>query len=322
MVYYEFGSPEVLQCVEVEKPVPGDRQVLVKVRAASLNPVDSHLMKGALYVVRMIFKLVKPTKEKPGRIGRDVAGVVEAVGKDVTEFKPGDAVFGCALGSCAEYVCASEEKLVLKPANVSFEDAACAGVAAFTALQGLHDKGQIKAGDRVLVTGASGGVGTFAVQVAKASGAEITAVCSAANADLVRSIGADHVIDYARTDFTRAGERYDIVFDLVGQHGLGSYSRALTDTGVYLGGGVLSGAMGTLLGRMLTAPMRSKVSKKKFCIFMAQSNKTDLAKIAELMAAGKVKPVIERTYTLGETPEAVRHLASKRARGKLVIVVD
>jgi NADPH:quinone reductase-like Zn-dependent oxidoreductase len=322
MVYYEFGSPDVIQCVEIEKPVPSDSQVLVRVRAAALNPVDSHLMKGASSIVRKIFKLPVPTKDEPGRLGRDVAGVVEAVGKDVTEFKPGDEVFGCALGACAEYVCASEAKLVRKPENVTFEEAATGGVAALTALQGLRDKAHIKAGDKVLINGAAGGVGTFAVQIAKADGAEVTAVCSAANLDLVRSIGADYALDYRREDFTKSGKRYDILFDLAGNHSLRAYSRVMVPKGTYLGGGILGSSMRGVVARMLGAPLRSKLSRQTFTMFMASSNKGDLETIGELMATGKVKPVIDRRYELTDLPEAMRYLDTKRARGKLVILVD
>ncbi len=322
MVYYEFGSPDVIQSVEIEKPVPGEKEVLVKVRAAALNPLDSHLMKGVPRLLQIIFKPPIPTKEKPGQIGRDVAGVVEAVGKDVREFKPGDEVFGSAPGACAEYACASESKLVLKPANVTFEEAASAPVAAYTALQGLRDKAHIKPGDMVLINGAAGGVGTFAVQIAKADGAEVTAVCSSANLDLVRSIGADFAIDYEREDFTKSGKRYDILFDMVANHTLRSCSRVMTPNGTYLGGGMLGSNMGGLLVRMLGSPLRSKLSSQNFPIFMAKASQRDLATIAELMASGKVKPVIDRRYSLSEVPEAMRYLDTKHARGKLVIVVD
>jgi NADPH:quinone reductase-like Zn-dependent oxidoreductase len=323
IVYYRFGSPEVLQLVEIDKPSPGEDQVLVKVRAASLNPADKHLMKGVPYLVRKAFKISIPTKEQPGRPGRDVAGVVEAVGKSVSQFKPGDEVFGHCVGSCAEYVCGSESKFVSKPAGVTFEEAASAPVAAFTALQGLRDKGQVQPGQSVLINGAAGGVGTFAVQIAKELGAEVTGVCSSRNVDLVRSIGADHVVDYTKEDFTKSGKRYDLVLDCIVNRSLAEIRRILTPTGacVLIGGPESKGAAG-FFTHLLKATVVSKFSKQKFVFFMANVNQEDLATAGELMASGQVKPVIDKLYPLSETADAMRYLAERHARGKVIITVD
>jgi NADPH:quinone reductase-like Zn-dependent oxidoreductase len=320
MVYTEYGPPDVIKCMEVEKPSPGEGQVLVKVKAAALNPVDAHLLKGAPSLVRWIFKFPKPSTEHPGLLGRDVAGVVEAVGPGVKDFQPGDEVFGSTPGACAEFALASIEKLVKKPENVTFEEAASAPVAAYTALQGLRGRAHIKPGDKVLVNGASGGVGTFAVQIAKADGAKVTAVCSRSNLDLVRSIGADYALDYNQVDFTQGDERYDIVFDFVANRSLRAISRVLTARGTYLGGGVLGCGLGGILARMLMSPLRSKLGRKKFPIFMAKSDKSDLETIAQLMASGRVRPVIDRRFKLDELSDAIRYLQTKRARGKILIL--
>lgn len=321
IVYYESGSPDVLQLAEIEKPVPGDNQVLIKVRAAALNPLDRHLLKKSPALFRLAFRLPQPSEANPGRPGRDVAGEVEAIGKDMTEFKPGDEVFGVALGACAEYACGS--KVVLKPANVSFEEAASTPVAVFTAFQGLRDHGQIQPGSKVLINGAAGGVGTFAVQIAKSYGAEVTGVCSTGNVEMVRSIGADHVIDYTQEDFAESGQRYDLVLDCVWTHSIAASRRALEPNGRYvIVGGPVSGGMGGFVARALAAKVRSAFGSQKFVLFMAKSNKEDLALIGELMANGKVKPVIDRRYSLSEVPDAVRYLELGHARGKVIINVS
>jgi NADPH:quinone reductase-like Zn-dependent oxidoreductase len=322
IVYYEYGSAEVLRLVEIEKPTPKDNEILVKVRAAALNPADRHLMKGSSPIIRKLFKLPTVTATEPGRTGRDVAGEVEAVGKDVIEFKPGDAVFGSTVGACSEYVCGNESRFVSKPDNVSFEEAASAPVAAFTALQGLRDKGHIQAGYKVLINGASGGVGTYAVQIAKSFGAEVTGVCSTRNVELVRSIGADHVIDYAQEDFTNSGCLYDLVFDCVWTHSLSQCKRILKAQGVYViaGGPVSKGAM-RFLARVAKVSLASRFSRQKFMLFMAKASKEDLTITRELLENRKLKPIIDRCYSLAETPAAMRYLDEGHARGKIVITV-
>jgi NADPH:quinone reductase-like Zn-dependent oxidoreductase len=228
VVYYRYGSPDVLQCVDIEKPTAGDNEVLIKIRAAAVNPLDWHFMRGTPYFVRIMTGLLKP---KVPRLGIDVAGKVEAVGRNVTQFKPGDEVFGACRGAFADYACASEPALAMKPENVTFEQAASVRVAALTALQGLRDKGKIQLGHKVLINGAAGGVGTFTVQIAKSFDTEVTGVCSTGAVDMVRSIGADHVIDYTQQDFTRSGQRYNMILDCVGNHSLFACRRALTPRG-------------------------------------------------------------------------------------------
>jgi len=306
---------------EIEKPVPADNQVLLKVRAASLNPVDGHLLRG-FFLMRPMVGMRKP---KETRFGRDVAGQVEAIGKNVTQFKPGDEVFGLARGACAEYACGTERGLVIKPNNITFEQAGGVGVAGLTALQGLR-KGNIRAGQKVLVNGASGGVGTFAVQIAKAIGAEVTAVCSTRNVDLVRSIGADHVIDYTKEDFTKRDQKYDLLFDNVGNHSRSERQRVLTPNGVCVlagvgGAGMHPESLGRVAGN-LAAALFSKFGGQKFVTFIAQTNKDDLAFLRELMQSGKVSPIIDRTYKMSETQAAVRYLEEGHARGKVVITID
>src|SRR3972149_6894028 len=293
IVYTEYGPPDVLQFTEVAKPTPKDDEVLIRIRAASVNALDWRLMRGAPYIVRILFGLRKPKIARPGRPGRDVAGQVEAVGRNVTRFKPGDEVFGVCRGAFAEYVCAIEDKLALKPANISFEDAAAVPVAALTALQGLRDKGQIQLGQKVLVDGASGGVGTFAVQIAKSFGAEVTAVCSTRNVDTARSIGADHVIDYTREDFTQSGQRYDLIAAANGYHSILDYRRALSPGGIYVMAG---GGWAQILQAMLLARLLSLSGSKKMYFFMAKINKTDLVLLKDLLEAGKVAPIIDRRY--------------------------
>ena len=320
IVYSNYGSPDVLKCEEIEKPVARDDEVLIKVRAAAVNPVDL-LFRGTSYMVRIMTGLRKP---KETRIGHDVAGQVEAVGRNVTQFKPGDEVFGTCKGAFAEYVCASESALVLKPDNVTFEQAAAVPIAALTALQGLRlgglgDKGQIQPKQKVLINGASGGVGTFAVQIAKSFGADVTGVCSTRNVDMVRSIGAKQVIDYTREDFTKSDQHYDLILDCVGNHSLLAHRRALNPNGV----SVVAGAKGLwdFLTRALTAPVLSRLVSQKFVTFIAKLNKKDLTMMRELMATGKVTPVIDRRYSLSEVPEAIRYLEKRHARGKLVITL-
>jgi NADPH:quinone reductase-like Zn-dependent oxidoreductase len=317
IVYHNYGSPDVLQYEEIEKPAPGDDDVLIKVHAASLNTLD-RLFHGASYVVRMLTGLRKP---KDPRLGRDVAGQVEAVGKNVTRFKPGDAVFGWCQGALAEFACTSESALIMKPDGLTFEQAASVPVAATTALQGLRDKGHIRAGQKVLINGATGSVGPFAVQIAKSFGAEVTGVCSTRNVDMVRSIGADHVIDYTREDFTQGAQRYDLIFDSISNHSLSACRRVLNPNGIC----VIVGGPTSILGFMtlaLKAAVLSRFASKKFGAFIARLNREDLTVMRELMEAGKVTPVIDRRYRLSEVPEAMRYLEEGHARGKIVIVSE
>jgi len=318
-VYERYGPPDVVQIQDVEKPSPADNEVLIRVRAASVNPADSHLMEGKPYVGRIVFGLRKPKLTRPGF---DVAGQVEAVGKNVTRFKPGDEVFGSSRGSFAEYVCTPESKLVLKPPNISFEQAASVPVAAYTALQGLRDKGHIRPGYKVLINGAAGGVGTFAVQIARAFGAEVTGVCSTRNVDLVRSLGAARVIDYTREDFTQGDQRYDLIFDLVANHSLPACRRIMTPKGAYIGAGVLGLSMFHLPFRLLAVALLSRSAGQTFVNLMAKSNQENLATMYQLLKDGKVTPVVDRCYPLSEAAEAIRYLAEGHARGKVVIIID
>ncbi len=319
-VYTRYGPPNVVvQIADVEMPVPKDNEVLIQVRAASVNPLDWHFMRGTPYFVRIMTGLRKP---KITRLGVDVAGQVEAVGGNITQFKPGDEVFGSCQGAFAEYVCAPESALVTKPNNVTFEQAASAPVAAFTALQGLRDKGQIRPGQKVLINGAAGGVGTFAVQIAKSFGADVTGVCSTRNVDMVRSIGADHVIDYTREDFTKSGQRYDLFFDCVGNHSLSVCRRVLNPKGICIMVGDRSGrGMLGLLARLITALVLSWFVSQKLVTFLARPSKKDLSIMRELMATGKVTPVIDKRYSLSEVPEAIRYLEERHARGKVVVTL-
>ena len=319
IVYSNYGSPDVLKCEEIEKPTAGDDEVLIKVRAASVNPLDWHFMRGTPYIVRIMAGLRKP---KVTRLGVDVAGQVEAVGRNVTQFKPGDEVFGACRGAFAEYVCASESALVMKPDNVTFEQAASVPVAAFTALQGLRDKGHLQPGQKVLINGAAGGVGTFAVQIAKLFGADVTGVCSTRNVDMVRSIGADRVIDYTQEDFTKSGQRYDLFFDSVGNHSLLACRRVLNPKGIYI---VVGGPDGRWLGplaRMIKTLVLSWFVSQNLVMFLAKRSKEDLTIMHELMEAGKVTPVIDKRYRLSEVPEAIRYLQEGHARGKVVITLE
>jgi NADPH:quinone reductase-like Zn-dependent oxidoreductase len=318
IIYHNNGSLEVLKREEIEKPTAGDDEVLIKVSAASLNPLDYHLLRHPF--IRRI--LIARTKSKITRPGRDVAGEVEAIGKSVTQFKPGDAVFGSCGGAFAEYTCTSESALVKKPDNVTFEQAAAVPVAAITALQGLRDKGHIQSGQKVLINGASGGVGTFAVQIAKSFGAEVTGVCSTRNVEMVRSIGADHVIDRTQVDFTKSGQRYDLILDCFATHSLLAIRRVLNPKGSYIGVGGPFGSMIGMLAGQITQLVFSRLVSQKFVSFMAKLNKEDLAIMGELMQAGKVTPVINRRYRLSEVPEAVRYLEEGHAQGKVVITLE
>ena len=319
IVYRKNGPPDVLTCEEIEKPVPGDQEVLIKVRAAAVNPLDYHMLKGGPAIFRLLFggaKLKHP--------GVDCAGVVAAVGPAVAQFKVGDAVFGNCRGAFAEYATAPESKMAPKPENVSFEDAAACPVAALTALQGLRKHGKIQPGQNVLINGASGGVGTFAVQFAKIFGAHVTAICSARNADLVRSLGADHVIDYAQEDFSSGSARYDLILDIAGSHSFSTCQRVLTPRGILVGVGVLAGhkSLFAIIGGLLGSLIRSRFSSQKFVFFIAKGNREDLTFIGELLANGKLKSVIDKRYSLVDVPEAMRYQGTWRARGKLVIDLE
>jgi NADPH:quinone reductase-like Zn-dependent oxidoreductase len=318
ILFTAYGPPEVLQMADVEKPVPADKQVLVKVYAASANPLDWHRMRAEPILARTSEGLFKP---KNPRLGADFAGRVEAVGRNVTQFQPGDDVFGSIWGGgFAEYVCDDEKSFAPKPANLSFEAAASVPVAAITALQGLRDKGQIQAGQKVLINGASGGIGTFAVQIAKSYGAEVTGVCSTRNLDLVRSIGADHVVDYTREDFTNNGQLYDLIYDAVGNRSVSEYERALTPQGRCVIAGFTT--MRRLFEHMLVGPWMSKDGGKQIGLQgSATTPQKDMLVIKELLEAGKVVPVIDRSYAFSETAEAIRYLEKGHARGKVVVIV-
>ena len=315
IVFTRYGPPEVLQLKDVEKPAPNDSEVLVQIHAASANPADLS-MRGA-FVARLFLGLRKPRNT---RLGKDIAGRVEAVGSNVTQFKPGDEVFGACEGGFAEFAAAHENRLALKPARSSFEEAAAVPVAAITALQGLRDKGKIQLGQKVLINGASGGVGTFAVQIAKSFGAEVTAVCSTGSLDIVHSIGADQVIDYTREDFTRNGQRYDLILAVNGYHPILDYRRALSPRGIYI---VVGGSLAQIFQGMVLGPMISNTGRQKMGFMgIAKLNQKDLFFLKELLEAGKVAPVIDRRYPLRETAEALRYLEKGHARGKVVIIVE
>jgi NADPH:quinone reductase-like Zn-dependent oxidoreductase len=321
VVYRCYGSPEVLKLEDIAKPVPAADEVLVRVHAASVNPLDWHYMRGKPYLIRLSEGFGTPENN---RLGVDFAGTVEAVGSSVTRFKPGDEVFGGKFGAFAEYVSVHEGRAIaLKPANLTFEQAASVPVAAVTALQALRDKGHLQPGQKVLINGASGGVGTFAVQIAKAFGAEVTGVCSTKNVPLVRSLGADHVVDYSQEDFTRNGQHYDLIVDNVGSHSLLEYRRALTPKGNFVIVG--STSKGQWLGPMVTplkAMLLSPFVGQKFVFFLAELNHEDLSVLAELMQAGKLTPLVDRTYSLRELPAAMGYLEEGHARGKVAITVE
>jgi NADPH:quinone reductase-like Zn-dependent oxidoreductase len=318
VIYDKYGPPEVLQIADLPIPDPQQEQVLVKIHAASINAADYRIRKADPFLVRLIGQgLLKP---KNPRSGMDAAGIVEAVGRNVKQFKPGDEVFGCVSGAFAEYALAREANLALKPANRSFDAAAAVPTAALTALQGIRYAGGIRPGQTVLIQGASGGVGTFAVQLAKSSGAEVTAVCSTRNLELVRSLGADYVIDYTREDFTHSGQTYDLIFAVNGYHPLSAYKRALNPGGVYVHGG---GTMAQLFEAMLLGPWMSRNGGKKLgSMGIAKVIQEDLVTLAELLEAGKITPVIDRRYPLKEIVQAFRYVEDQHAQGKVVITVE
>jgi NADPH:quinone reductase-like Zn-dependent oxidoreductase len=318
IVYHRYGSPDVLELAEVEKPAPADDQVLIKVCAASVNPFDWHFMRAEPYIGRIMIGLRKP---KDTRLGVDVAGQVEVVGRNVTQFKPGDEVFGGCRGAFAEYACTSESAVVAKPRNVTFEQAASVYIAALTALQALRDKGHVQPGQKVLINGAAGGVGTFAVQIAKSFGADVTGVCSTRNADMVRSIGADRVIDYTREEFTKSPERYDVILDCVGNHSLSAFRRVLKPKGIYI---MVGGPVGRWIKpfpRVIQVLILSMFVSQRLVMAMAKRSQEDLTILGDLMASGKMTPVIDRRYTLSEVPQAIGYLEEGHARGKVVITM-
>jgi len=323
IVYCDYGLAN-LKLADIAKPTPTDDQILVKVHAASVNPLDWHFIEGTPMIMRAMG--VGLRKPKDTRLGVDFAGMVEAVGKNVTQFKPGDEVFGGRDGAFAEYVCPRADRAVaLKPANITFEQAASVNIAGITALQAVRDKGKVQAGQKVLINGASGGVGTFAVQIAKSFGADVTGVCSTRNLDMVRSLGADHVIDYTKEDFTKSGQHYDAILDNVPNHSLSECRGVLTPEGKYvmIGGGGPNdnrwiGPFGRLIQTMAVSPFVSQ----KMGMMMAELKKSDLNILGDMMQSGKVKPVIDRTYKLSELPEAIRYLEEGHARGKVVITVE
>ncbi len=323
VVYTDYGNADVLQISDIKKPLPNDDQILVKIRAASINPLDWHFIRGTPYIARALMMGLR--KPKVPRLGVDYAGTVEAVGKNVTQFKAGDEVFGGKTGAFAEYICARADRSVtLKPANITFEQAASVPIAGITALQGLRDKGHLQPGQKVLINGASGGVGTFAVQIAKSFGAEVTGVCSTRNLEMVRSLGADRVIDYTKEDFTKGAERYDVILDNVGTQPLSGFRHALTPKGICVmigGGGPNDGEWIGPMGRPVKALLLSPFISQKMTMFFAELTKEDLTVLGELMQSGKVKPVIDRAYPLQELPAAIRYLEEGHARGKVVITV-
>jgi NADPH:quinone reductase-like Zn-dependent oxidoreductase len=320
VVHHRYGSPDVLELQEIAKPTPAEGQVLIRVRTASVNPYDWHFLRGMPSFLRLFIGMRRP---KSPRLGADVAGTVEAVGANAAPFKPGDAVFGTAKGSFAEYACAVTSQLAVKPQEISFEHAACLPIAGITALQGVRDKGKVQTGQTVLINGAAGGVGTFAVQIAKSFGARVAGVSSTRNVDLLRSIGADEVIDYTCEDFARSGKHYDLFFDLVGNRSLTDCLRAVQPRGTYIscsGGGPDRSTMNLLAGLLQNA-VRSCFAKQKMPGLLAKINREDLAFLADLVQTGRVIPVVDRTYSLPEVAEAIRHVESGHARGKVVISV-
>jgi len=314
-----------LKLENVEKPVPNDDQLLVRVRAASVNPYDWHFIEGTPKIIRLMG--VGLRKPKDTRVGVDFSGTVEAVGKNVTQYKPGDEVFGGSTGAFAQYLCRRATGSVApKPAGLTFEQAASINIAGITALQGVRDKGKVQPGQKVLINGASGGVGTFAVQLAKSFGADVTGVCSARNIELVQSLGADHVIDYTKEDFTKGDQKYDVILDNVANHSLSECRRVLTSNGTYVmigGGGANEQGFLGALGKALNAAVYSRFVKQKMGMMMAQPSTQDLTLLAEMVQSGKLKTVIDRTYkSLSEVPDAIRYLEQGHARGKVVITVD
>jgi NADPH:quinone reductase-like Zn-dependent oxidoreductase len=325
IVYCDYGSSDGLKLVDIAKPVPNDDQVLVKVRAASVNPYDWHFMRGKPYIMRMMIGGLR--KPKDTRLGVDFAGTVEAVGKNVTQFKPGDEVFGGRSGAFAEYVCVRADRggIALKPANITFEQAGAVQIAGLTALQAVRDKGKVQPGQKVLINGASGGVGTFAVQIAKVFGAHVTGVCSTRNVDMVKSLGADQVIDYTKEDFAKGSERYDVILDNVPNHSLSECRGVLTPNGKYVmigGGGPHDSPWIGPFGRVINARLMSPFISQEMGMMMAEVKKDDLNILADLMQSGKVTTVIDRRYKLSEVPEAIRYLEQGHARGKVVITLE
>jgi len=319
IVYDRYGPPEVLRAEEMENPTPADNEVLIRVRAASVNPMDWHLMRGRPAFIRLFTGLRKPRNR---RVGVDAAGEVAAVGAGVTRFKPGDAVFGACRGAFAQFACARQTALARKPRNVTFELAAAAPIAALTALQGLRDKGELKVGQRVLINGAAGGVGTFAVQIARWMGAEVTGVCSAKNAAMVQSIGAELVVDYAREDFTQLPRTYDVIFDLMANHSLRALRRVMRPHGVYIGaGGGGDVRLSEILLGMVRMKMLSVFTSRKMVGLLAKAKAADLELIGNLLETGQVRPVIDRCYPLREAEAAIRCSEAGNVRGKLVIVM-
>src|SRR5205814_3575640 len=326
IVYYDYGLAN-LKLEEVEKPVPNDDQILVRVRAASVNPYDWHFIEGTPKIVRAMG--VGLRKPKDTRVGIDFAGTVEAVGKNPAtagQFKPGDEVFGGKGGAFADYVCPRAGRAVaLKPANITFEQAAAVNIAGITALQALRDQGKVQSGQKVLINGASGGVGTFAVQIAKSLDADVTGVCCTRNVDLVRSLGADHVIDYTKEDFTKSGQRYDVILDNVGTQPLLSFRRALSPKGKYVligGGGPNDNPWIGPFGRIIYTSLLSRFVTQQMAMMIADANQKDLTILADMMQSGKIKPVIDRTYKLDQVPDAIRYLEEGHARGKVIIAVE
>jgi NADPH:quinone reductase-like Zn-dependent oxidoreductase len=318
-VYHCYGTPEVLEVRQIERPTPADDEALVKVHAVSVNPFDWHYLTGTPYIMRLDGGIGRPGVP---RLGVDFAGTVEAVGRNVKRFKPGDAVFGARYGAFAEYVDVREARIAPKPDNITFEQAAAVPIAALTALQGLRDKGKLRPGQKVLINGASGGVGTFAVQIAKALGAEVTGVCSTRNVDMVRSLGADHVIDYKKQDFTQGGARYDVIFDNVGNHPLLAYRRVMNPNGVYVmvGGPKTNKWIGPLGGAARAVMLRPFVSQQ-FVVHLSDNDEGDMAFLVDLMQSGKVTPVIDRRYTFDEIQEAMRYVGAGHARAKVVVTL-
>lgn len=319
IVYAQYGTPDALELKDIEKPTPRDNEILIQVRAAAVNPADWHLLRGDPFLIRLFSGFFKPERQI---LGADVSGRVEAVGRNVKQFQPGDEVFGdlseCGWGGFAEYVCASEDAVVLKPARMTFEEAAAVPLAGMTALQGLRNKGQIKSGQKVLIQGASGGVGTFAVQIARALGAEVTGVCSTRNVEMVRALGADHIIDYTQEDFTQSGRKYDVILATNGYHSIWGYRRALRPEGITI---VIGGSDAQIYQSMFWGPLLSMVGKQKMSNLLMKPDKSDLLFLKELLEAGKVVPVIDRRYPLPEIAEAMRYLEAGHARGKVVITM-
>ena len=316
IVHTSYGSPDVLRCEEVAIPVAADDQVLIRVRASSVNPIDWHFMRGEPYLMRVATGLKVP---KHGVVGFDVAGVVEGVGKNVTRFKPGDEVFGAGRGTFAEYAVAPQSSLAIKPPNVPFDEAGGVTVGAMTALQALRDAGRLQRGQKVLINGAGGGVGTFAVQIARHFGADVTGVCSTQSVDLVRSLGADHVLDYTKDDFTRRAERYDLILDNVGNHSFSTLRRVLTPKGTYVAVGGQTGKWIQPLPQMLAGMLVSMFASQRFAPFLTRGTEKDYEVLRDLLATGAIKTAIGRRYTLSEAAEAVRYVESGHARGKAVL---